>query len=176
MKEITLPRTDGQKKNEVLYALIRLVKPKVVVETGVGAGVSSTVILRGLEKNGEGRLYSVDAGLKSFDGISLPENKPIGFLAPEDLRKRWTLILGFSREVLPSLLDKLKIIDFFFHDSEHTYQNMKFEYTVAYKHLSTGGILVSDNIEWNSAFDDFCNATKVQWAKLYTLGILRKFR
>jgi len=36
-----------RRKNEVLYALIRLAKPKVVVETSVGAGISSTVILRG---------------------------------------------------------------------------------------------------------------------------------
>jgi len=118
----------------------------------------------------------VDAGLKSFDGISLPENKSIGFFVPEDLRERWTLILGFSKEVLPSLLDKLKTIDFFFHDSERTYQNMMFEYTFAYKYLSAGGILVSDNVERNSAFDDFCNATKAQYTKLYTRGMVRKLR
>jgi predicted O-methyltransferase YrrM len=34
-----------KRKNEVLYALVRISKPEIVVETGVGAGVSSTIIL-----------------------------------------------------------------------------------------------------------------------------------
>jgi len=117
-----------RRKNEVLYTIVRISKPKIVVETGVGAGVSSAIILRALELNDQGRLYSIDAGLKSFNGINLPPDKPVGFLVPENSRERWKLIIGYSRDRLGSLLKELKVIDLFFHDSEHTYENMMFKF------------------------------------------------
>ncbi len=39
-----------------LYFLVRLIKPRVVVETGVASGAYSVHILRALEDNGEGKL------------------------------------------------------------------------------------------------------------------------
>jgi predicted O-methyltransferase YrrM len=53
------------------------------------------------------------------------------------------------------LLDELGEIDFFIHDSEHSYECMTFEYQQAWKYLKPGGLLVSDDISWNASFDDF---------------------
>jgi predicted O-methyltransferase YrrM len=166
----------NKRKNEVLYALVRISKPEIVVETGCGAGVSSAIILRAMELNGRGRLYSIDAGLRCFDGINLPPNKPIGFIIPEDLKVRWRLMVGYSKDVLEPLLKELNQIDVFFHDSEHSYENMMYEYETAWKYLKKGGYLVSDNIEWNDAFDDFIKAKgrKAIVKKFYSLGIIRK--
>lgn len=161
-----------RRKNEILYALVRITKPKIVIETGVGAGVSSAIILNALERNHEGHLYSIDAGLTRFDNIA--RIKSIGFLVPENLKGRWTLKIGFSREILSPLLKQLGVIDFFFHDSEHTYENMMFEYCASYKALKVSGMLVSDNIEWNNAFDEFCKRTKSPYIKLYSLGVIKK--
>ena len=55
----------------VLYVVVRALKPDVVVETGVGSGVSSTFILSAIGHSGAGRLYSVD--LPSPDQRLLPE-------------------------------------------------------------------------------------------------------
>jgi len=167
-----------KRKNEVLYTLVRISKPEIVVETGVDAGVSSAIILRAMELNGRGRLYSIDAGLWCFDGIILPPNKPIGFIIPEDLKVKWKLIVGYSKEVLEPLLKDLNLIDLFFHDSEQSYENMMYEYETAWKYLKKGGYLVSDNIEWNNAFDDFIRAKggKVLAKKFYSLGIMRKLK
>lgn len=44
----------------VLYVACKLLQPKVVVETGAGAGLASTFILKALSENGEGALYSID--------------------------------------------------------------------------------------------------------------------
>jgi len=41
------------------------------------------------------------------------------------------------------------------HDSEHPYECMIFEYEEAWKYLKSGGLLVSDDINWNSVFGDF---------------------
>lgn len=43
-----------------LYLLIRAIKPAIVVETGVAAGISSSHILKALCDNGSGFLHSVD--------------------------------------------------------------------------------------------------------------------
>lgn len=43
-----------------LYVLCRISRPGVVVETGVGPGVSSTFILRALQRNRSGSLISID--------------------------------------------------------------------------------------------------------------------
>jgi predicted O-methyltransferase YrrM len=131
-----------------------------------------------MELNGQGRLYSIDAGLRCFDEIILPPNKPIGFIIPEDLKVRWKLYVGYSREVLEPLLKELNLIDLFFHDSEHSYENMMYEYETAWKYLKKGGYLVSDNIEWNNAFDDFIRAKRreVIAKKFYSLGIMRKLK
>jgi predicted O-methyltransferase YrrM len=163
-----------KRKNEVLYALVRISKPEIVVETGVGAGVSSTIILRAMELNGVGCLYSIDAGLRYFDGIILPPNKPIGFIIPQNLKGRWKLIVGHSKNVLEPLLKELNQIDLFFHDPEHSYENMMYEYETAWKYLEKGGYLVSDNIEWNNAFDDFVKNKRVLIRKFYSLGVIKK--
>src|SRR5437588_1399250 len=42
------------------YALCRLRKPEVVVETGVGYGVTSAFLLQALAVNNQGQLWSID--------------------------------------------------------------------------------------------------------------------
>ena len=113
----------------VLYALVRLLRPQAVVETGVGSGVSSTYFLRAMEKNGQGRLYSIDLPLP--DDRLLPPGKETGWLVPPSLAGRWELVLGDARGELPALLERLGEVDFFFHDSDHSYEHMVWEYTQA---------------------------------------------
>ena len=86
-----------------------------------------------------------------IDRVFTPETQQPGWLIPLKLRDRWDLRLGRSKEVLPDL-DKC---DFFYHDSDHSYQNMMFEYEWAYSRLPNHGILASDDIKWNNAWRDF---------------------
>jgi predicted O-methyltransferase YrrM len=164
------PYTFGGMRPEVsarLYGLVREFTPRALVETGVCNGVSTAVILGALEKNGDGSLHSIDfpeytetayregtfwAGKM---GAVVPKGKLPGWLIPDRYRGRWSLQLGRSQEQLPPLLEQLGVIDFFFHDSEHSYECMTFEYRLAWKYLAAGGLLVSDDIGWNSAFLDF---------------------
>jgi len=60
----------------LLYAMVRALKPEVVVETGVANGVSSSFILKALDRNSRGRLYSID--LHYREGVSVPIGKGIG--------------------------------------------------------------------------------------------------
>lgn len=79
-----------------------------------------------------------------------------GFLVPGVLRDRWTLILGDSKVELPRLLDKLVSVDFFHHDSLHTFDHMMFEFQTLWPKLRKGGVLSSDDVNDNDAFAKFC--------------------
>jgi hypothetical protein len=126
------------------YLVVRLMKPKVVIETGVSAGRSSAFILQALEDNNHGYLYSIDPNPNS------------GYAIPNSLRKRWVFVSKKSSEILPSLLKELGEIGMFLHDSLHTYENMMYEFETVYPFITKGGIILSDDINFNKAFQDFC--------------------
>ena len=137
-----------------LFTLCRLIRPSIVVETGVGSGYSSTYILQALELNQHGSLISIDLP-NANQAWRLPTGMSPGFLVPEILKKRWDLVLGDTKQALPSIMSRLGAIDMFFHDSEHTYNTMMFEFESCWQNLKQGGILISDDAIWNTAMLDF---------------------
>lgn len=155
-----------------IYFILRCMKPDVVVESGVSHGASSWNILNALHKNNKGMLYSVD--LPDKDGIRLynVENfrKEIGWVVPDALRSRWHLELGDAKQLLPALLQRLGSIDVFFHDSDHSYEFMKFEYQTAYPHLKKGGLLLSDDVHLHAAFEEFVNEKKMEAIRFHAKG------
>jgi predicted O-methyltransferase YrrM len=155
-----------------LYVLVRIFKPEVVVETGVANGVSSSFILKALDQNSRGRLYSID--LHYREGVSVPIGKELGWIVPEELRNRWLLVLGESTKVLPKLLEKLGTVDMFFHDSRHTYKTMMKEYSIVWPFLKDGGLLLSHDVKSNDAFLDFVDSIKTKPIVVGNVGIARK--
>lgn len=162
--------------NEVLYLFVRAARPKIMVETGVAYGFSSAYILQALSDNGVGELYSIDLpntnpeGYVSeggfIDHTFVASEELTGLVVPDALRDRWHLGLGSSRQLLPNLLSELGSIDIFFHDSDHSKQNVTFELTEAWSHLVPGGVVISDDIPVSDAFDSFCGrygSTPFRW-------------
>lgn len=152
-----------------LYLLCRLLKPSIVIETGVASGMSSCVLLKALADNEMGKLISVDKAKlpladsgngvgpngPEIDPVTLPPGKQPGWIIPRELRSRWDFLSGTSREILPRLRDLTDPIDLFLHDSDHSYENMMFEFEFAWSKLRNGGVLLVDNADWNSAPVDF---------------------
>ncbi|BDB99152.1 class I SAM-dependent methyltransferase [Saccharolobus caldissimus] len=147
----------SENKRAILYSVVKYFNPDVVIETGVGPGVSSTFILYALNK---GVLYSIDVR------ETLENGRPVGFLVPHELRNKWKLYIGKSREVLPSILRYVNKIDIFLHDSEHTYENVMFELNTVWNHLRDGGIIFIDNFEWTEAPYHFAREKNVNLYKL----------
>src|SRR5439155_20645396 len=86
-----------------LWCLVAHIAPDKTVETGVAHGVSSRCILEGLERNGHGRLWSID-----LPPLTIPERRrELGVAVPPERRGRWTFVEGSSRRRLPSLLSEL---------------------------------------------------------------------
>lgn len=160
-----------------IYVIVRILRPGIVVETGVAAGISSAYILKALHRNGRGILFSIELSipLQPTRDLWIPEGREIGYAIPENLKTRWKLILGDSKEKLPELLNALNTLDLFLHDSLHTYEHMTFEYKTAWKVLRKNGILLSDDVNLNKAFIDFCKRNNAGYMIIGNrLGIIRK--
>jgi hypothetical protein len=120
------------------------------------------LLLQALDRNGgDGRLYSIDIpGYVGVDATTLPQgglprDLAPGFLVPDAFRGRWTLIEGDARDELTPLLARAGDVGMFLHDSLHTYAHMMWEYTAVLPHMAPNGVIVSDDIAWNTAFWDF---------------------
>ena len=162
-------------KEQIVYCIIRCLKPEKVVETGCFYGRSSYAMLKALHLNNHGHLYSIDVPAyydpnKPPTQFSLPVGKQVGWVVPDYLRDRWELLLGKSKDVLPALLERIGEIDIFFHDLDHSYENMMFEYETAFPMLRQKGILMSDDTSLNSSFDDFVSKYSLKTFKARSGG------
>ena len=152
-------------RTPLIYLICRLLRPQVVVETGVSDGFSSSFILKALQENNQGRLYSID-----FPNQPGHENEnKTGWLIPFDLRTRWELIIGDSKQKLPALLERVEAVDIFFHDSDHSYEHVLFELDTVWDKLA--GIALVDDIHMNRAYDHFCLKKGIQSRRIYKMGI-----
>ena len=133
----------------ILFLIARKFRPELFVETGIAHGYSSTIILKAMEMNGLGSLISIDAS-DHFEICG--KTTPIGWIVPEELRKRWSIKIGLSADILPTITES---IDIFYHDSSHTEENMTNEYKWAKTNLKHNGILISDDIDDNRAWVNF---------------------
>ena len=144
------------------------------METGVSSGLSSSYLLLALEKNKKGKLYSIDFPIK---GVVFPEGAQSGWVIPDELRHRWYLSIGKSSLMMPAILENLKSVDVFFHDSEHTYENMRWEYETVWPYLNPG-LLLSHDINRNHAFSDFSQQVRGKSFTVHAFGLggIRKMK
>jgi predicted O-methyltransferase YrrM len=157
---------------DYLYRLVRRFRPALVVETGVNFGRSSTAILAALRRNGTGRLISIDLPKTApalnadgrMDGAHVKGAHETGHLIPKELRNRWTLRLGDSRELLSVAL--AEGVDMFLHDSDHSYAHQTFEYGLAWAALRPGGVLAADDTDWSTAWPELLNRVAGQYEPL----------
>lgn len=146
----------------LVYFLIRLMRPRLIVETGVADGVSTYVMLHGLKKNRVGRLISFDV------------TSDVGALLTPAEKEGWTLqILPSNRsgKLTSDAIKRLNNIDMFLHDSYHWYVTQKSELRAAWTRLARNGTLLCDDADASYALIDFSKSERV---RPYTLVTERK--
>lgn len=116
------------------YALVRLRKPAVVIETGVDKGLGAVLLCSALLRNraegSPGRYYGTDIALKA------------GYLLDGPYREVGQVLYGDS---ITSLRAFDQPIDLFISDSDHSAVYEHDEYRVVLPKLSADGLMLSDN-------------------------------
>jgi hypothetical protein len=138
-----------------IWCLVRHLRPRKIIETGVAHGVTSRFILEALDRNAKeggesGHLWSID-----LPPLETKKHAEIAIAVGDHFVDRWTYIEGSSRRRLPGLIARLGEIDLFIHDSLHSERNVRFEVDRAWAALRTGGAIVIDDIDINGGFASF---------------------
>lgn len=130
------------------YALVRMRKPRVVVETGTDKRLGSIVMAAALARNADegypGRLYTIDINPRAGWLLTNPYTRYAEFLA------------GDSLEVLAALEEA---IDVFVNDSDHSSCHESAEYAIVESRLSPDGIIIGDNSHCTTSLLEFAERT-----------------
>ncbi len=125
------------------YAMVRILKPRLVVETGVDKGLGSVVLCAALLRN----------RAEGFAGeyIGTEINPEAGFLLAEPYSHAGRVVYGDSIETLQGLSG----IDLFINDSDHSAQYERREYETIARKLTPGAVILGDNCHCNCVLADF---------------------
>jgi predicted O-methyltransferase YrrM len=129
------------------YALVRALRPGVVVETGVDKGLGACVFAAALERN------AAEGHPGFYCGID--RNPAAGYLLAGRYARFGQLLLGDSIEQLKGV----ERIDFFVHDSDHAAAHEAREYETVESRLSEGAIVLSDNAHCTDELRAFARRT-----------------
>jgi predicted O-methyltransferase YrrM len=135
----------------VMAALVWLLNPRLVVETGTANGASALAISAAMHARQNGRLISLD--------IADCEAS----LVPAHLKSYVKFIrVDGSAENLREVIRKEKLNDgvsIFLHDADHSYLGQKTDYQIA-RELNFD-LIISDDVDTSLAFIDFAGTSGV---------------
>jgi predicted O-methyltransferase YrrM len=139
----------------LLYTTVRILKPKILMETGVANGKSSALFLLAMKHNGFGNLISIDLpnnknNILDDGAMTHTFGKEVGWLVPDYLNINWKLILNNSIDEMEKYFKEKNKIDLFFHDSLHTFDHTYKELTLAFENMNSGGCIMVDDIDMDS--------------------------
>jgi len=134
------------------YALVRAVKPTVVIETGVDKGLGACVLCAALLRNREegfpGRYFGTDI------------NPHAGYLLTGPYAEVGKVLYGDSIETLRSFTEP---VDVFVNDSDHSAIYEAKEYRIIEPRLSPNAVIVGDNSHATDALAKFAKETGRQF-------------
>jgi predicted O-methyltransferase YrrM len=126
------------------YALVRAIKPRVVVETGVDKGLGSVLLCAALLRNRLEGYYGCYCGTDI--------NPEAGFLLSGKWAEVGEILYGDSIESLRTITQP---IDLFINDSDHSSQYELREYRTVRAQLAPDAIVLGDNSHTSDALMTF---------------------
>jgi hypothetical protein len=121
------------------FAVARLIQPTTTVECGVGAGITSALLLEGMSQ-GNGRLHSVD-----MPPLSDPNGEMCGVAVDRSMAGRWTVDHGSTRRILPAILMHEERVDFLVSDSANVFTLQRFELGSCWRRMPAGAWALINN-------------------------------
>ena len=126
------------------YAFVRILKPKIVIETGVDKGLGSVLICSALLENKKegfnGRYFGTDINPKA------------GFLLTGKYKEVGEILYGDSIDSLSGFKEN---IDIFINDSDHSSHYEYREYNTVKPLLGEKGIILGDNAHCTDQLSKF---------------------
>ena len=116
---------------ELLYALVRAVKPETIIETGSHKGYSTLVIAQALAENNAGHLHTID--IEDFGAYEACRKF--------ELSDRVTFVKARSEDAIKELVQKMPKIDLLWLDSDHSMPTVFGEIEAASPSLKPGSYI-----------------------------------
>jgi hypothetical protein len=130
------------------YALTRILKPSIVVETGIDKGLGAVLLCYGLLRNRQegfdGKYYGADI------------NQSAGWLLGPPYKDVGTILYGDAIESLKAFSQP---IDLFINDSDHSADYEYQEYRTIMGKLSPGSVVLGDNSHCTNKLSLFSDET-----------------
>ena len=137
-----------------LYLAISRLRRRHILEVGTGLGISTLYLLQGITREKKGFVESIEGS-----NTIAEQHKRI---FANYKKSRYRFLHARIENVLPQLLKAKRSYDFVFHDGEHQYETLMRDMKIIMQILTSGGIVVIDDINWTKQMRD-------AWKKVETL-------
>ena len=142
----------GEGAISFLYQITKAIKANKIIETGVAYGWSSLAILLAIKDNKEAKPISND-----MPYIKMDNDDYVGCVIPKELKQGWILQRLPDVKGIPKAIKTFnQKIDLCHYDSDKSYTGRMFAYPLLWNALKKDGVFVSDDIQDNIAFIEFC--------------------
>ena len=125
----------------LLFKLIRTIQPETAIELGTCIGISAAYQSAAQHINGKGRLITIE-GSEAIAGLAKKNIESLGL-------KNVEILCGTFKELLPEVFAKSSPVNYVFIDGHHDEQATIAYFKLLLPHLSSGAILVFDDISWS---------------------------
>ena len=144
----------GHLQGRLLKMLVRMIRPKTILELGTFTGYSAISLAEGLEDGGELHTIEIDDELEDFIREHFEKS---------EYSNRLNLHIGDAQQIIPQLGKKFDLV-FIDANKRHycEYYNLVLDY------LNPGGFIIADNTLWDGKVVDYGTKLDAQ-----TEGILK---
>lgn len=144
----------GHLQGRLLKMLVRMIRPKTILELGTFTGYSAISLAEGLEDGGELHTIEIDDELEDFIREHFEKSK---------YSDRLNLHIGDAQQIIPQLGKKFDLV-FIDANKRHycEYYNLVLDY------LNPGGFIIADNTLWDGKVVNYGTKLDAQ-----TEGILK---
>jgi predicted O-methyltransferase YrrM len=134
---------------ELLYGLVRSIKPEVCVEIGSALGSTASYIGMALKENGRGTLYAIDphepTEWNDFNAVD-SFKEFMGNISAIGVREQVSIIRSYSDAAARNWTLP---IDFLLIDGDHSYDGVKRDWELFLPHVKPTGIVVFHDTMWD---------------------------
>lgn len=153
ISEIYKVAASPKKWGELIFKIIREVKPQKILELGTSLGISAAYQITALKLNRQGEFISIE-GSNEVAKIAAQNLVKVGY-------KNFTVKTGKFKDVLPEILVRDANIDMVFIDGHHDKVATKEYFEMLYPHLAENSILIFDDINWSPGMQQV-------WKEIYS--------